>query len=249
MAKRLGARTRRGGRGQRARCRGHPCTHIHAEFRGILESSWVISRMDIFSPVLPITSAFCFVLLSVFNCKLVQVLPSQKKKNSNSGDNPTVLGHPGTPQQRKQNWGFPQQNEMTRFGMGNPNNFSINRRHRSRTDKNRGFHRPIWSGPWHQAEMPAPNAHSPFGRAARGMLLSCSWVPSLPPGGGGLRLEFLLSLLLLGRRETTRPILPFSRRSWTEWQERFSGRGLKKLSRASAQQLDPVLGSQPARGF
>lgn len=48
--------------------------------RVILESSWVISRMDIFSPVLTITSAFCFVLLSVFNCKLVQVLPSQKKK-------------------------------------------------------------------------------------------------------------------------------------------------------------------------
>lgn len=45
----------------------------------ILESGWVISRMDIFSPVLTITSAFCFVLLSVFNCKLVQVLPSQKK--------------------------------------------------------------------------------------------------------------------------------------------------------------------------
>lgn len=73
-----------GGCGQKA---GQGCVAntMFARFRGdagfrvILESVGVMARREIFRSVVTTTSAFCFILLSLFYCSLVQVLLSQKE--------------------------------------------------------------------------------------------------------------------------------------------------------------------------
>lgn len=56
--------------------------HFHGDagFRAIPENVGIMARTDIFRSVLTTASAFCFVLLSLYCCSLVQVLFSEKER-------------------------------------------------------------------------------------------------------------------------------------------------------------------------
>lgn len=107
-----------------------------AGFRVILESIGVMTRRDIFRSVLTISSAFCFILLSLVYYSLVQVIFIKEKLFRRKLG---ALGQPGFRRNRHRTGVFPNAMKQSILEWSNTSSFSVHGRIGSRIDKSRDF--------------------------------------------------------------------------------------------------------------